>query len=1080
MSKSVHLIIATLFLAMLSMDVWATEDKGTPMRLRPVADCDHILGGKQFRVILSGSESMPEKKELTEALHDLLADGGLFDRLGIDRPYQTIRFIPGGDLNIIGGLNNIPVAHWKDGAQVAKTSSRGLLYELVIPGKTEHHSFYRADNTFEEQLSILFHALAGHVHVAMNSRFKHDLDADPINEAYALSEYMDQLRQRVSGDAVSRWYQYLLSFDYAQDLINANYQTPDQLKVGSQSVDPFTKKPIKNINPTSNILQAFVANLPSDMPDWQKEMARRFERLRRYIPGAVKTKILHEGYSTLMQEILPKHTKYSTFEHGIKYCCLLAGVAAPSIQNPYWIGTEAWRNIYKRFLKRPEIEALASLEAKDKAFIAYAKKEVIGKMDDAMFLRFGLDADWVARNNFALTRPYKENEYNPWYDDKLTPPDPRDPKRNWPYTILTRDPDKVIGALVSQLTGSIRYQHPNVELISMNDQGSGQVALELSDLIGRSIALNKESLVETLYVMAQMHRRPVSLESTFDIDVATAYTFDEDEESDLFGGSSWGPMPRWHRQQPLLKRKARVKVVVTPKGEVQAFEVKRSGSSAPTSLPDTRVFFDPSKHTPTYEPLQEITTELTKLLDRFIVNLDIEQHVADKDLLQGRNVLRALDAAVDAAAEGASHSLSMAVPTSSRALMEYLNFLGRRLNASLKYAIHGKGKLIRTAQGVKISALPKIPYFHFDRESLKKLQEESSVMPLPTVELHNHMRSYTYRNVFRPEDLTDINSVPGNPGDVHWGPNPKSGQGDGSGDQPGGKDASDDGGSVQFENVSLETYAEALAEEIELPNLRPKIGPVQKTSEEMRGNRRQQTGISVKREILRKAFKRGMPTQEEMEENPDAVMDNMNTVKRGLSRLRPERDWVVKDFSPIPDPDINALVVFEMDMSGSMEFVKREAKQMLYDLRAILMRKYKKVKFLYVVFNSEATMFEDPEKFFAFQPNGGTVYSRGWEKALELYEAHPESQWDRFTVTVGDMYESFGPKEQTAFTNLKEASQFITTLSINDDGPGSSGDLEDFLRGMADSDPYVGFAKVSPPSSYTPLIFREAFKNKSK
>lgn len=1092
MSKLLNLLVMTLVLSAPfahAAETSSEDDKGKPIRLRPVNKCEHELDATKFRVIMSGSESKAEVTEMNQALHDLLGDGGLFERLGIDRPYQTIRFLPGGDLNIIGGLNNIPVAHWRDGAQVAQAQRRpGLLYELVIPGKTEHHSFYRADNTFPEQMSILFHALAGHVHVAMNSRFKHDLDADPVNESYALSAYMDTVRKQHDADEVSRWYQYLLSLDYAQDLIHGTYQTPAMLKMQSPTKDPKTGKTVYGFQPTPNILQAFVANLPSDMPDWKKEMARRFERLRRYIPGAVKTKILHEGYSTLMQELLPKHTPYASFGFAVKYCCLLAGVASPSIQNPYWIGTEAWRNIYNKFLIRPAIAALPTMEAKDRAFIQYARTEIIGKMNDADLLRFGLDADWVAKNNFALIRAYKDTEYNPW-DQKLTPPDPRDPNRNWPYSILTRDPKKVIDALVAQLTGKIQYQLPYVELLSMNDDGSGQVALEVSDQVGRNVALDRSSIVETLYVMAQINERPVSLESTFEIKskrTRNPWDSDEDDDGGMFGSSPGFPYTDYFtRFQPVKVEKVRMKVVVNPKGEVKAYRVSRSGSTKPDSLPYAREFRNREKHAPTYIADEGIAWELTQLIDKFIVDLDIERFV-DSELLKGKNVMRSLDAAVDAAVEGSSNSLSMSVPTSSGALVEYMNFLGRRIAASLKYAIHGKGKLIRTATGVKIAPLPQIPYFRFDSESMQAAEKEANPMPLPNVTMTDHLRSYAYRNIFRPGDLTDIQPVPGNEGDVHWGPKPKKGKGKGDpgdedsddGDEPGGQDASDDGGEVMFENVSMEDYASALTDEdITLPNLRPKSGPTQTKSDELRGHRRQRTGHAVKREILKNAYKRGMPTQEELDRDGEEEED-YDYIKKGLARLKPERDWVVKDVSPIPNPDINALVVFEMDMSGSMESFKKTVKKILYDLRALLStKKYKNVKFKFVVFNAEATVFDNAEDFFRFQPNGGTVYHRGWDKAVEIFKDFPEAQWDRYVITSGDMYEDFSSEEERAFTAMKEQSQYVATIAVNDSPGRQASSLEGYLERMAQEDDFVGFVKVAPQSSYTPLIFRPLFKN---
>lgn len=1024
--------------------------------------CEDVLS-KGVRMIPSGMEG----KHFTDMYafaEEMFREGGLYQRLNISRPYQVIQFMGGGDLNSLGSINAMPVAHWIDGAKISKTSRRGLLYEIVIGGKDEQYSFYRDDNHLEEQINIFEHATAGHNHFTVNTRFRHFRSANRIPEAYALSEYMDQLRTRMPATEVSRWYQYLASLDYSQDMINARYETPEDLAQRPPAMN-LTDQTAKRFAPTANILQTFVANLPADMPEWKKEMARRYERLQRYIPGAVRTKIMNEGWSTLMQLVLPKHTKYNTAEDAIKYCCFLSGIVHPSITNPYWLGLEAWKNIYEKFLKRPEIQKLADWEAKDAAFILFATKEIIAVMDDEMFLRYALDPAWVAKQNLALTRAYKDNEYN----GDPPAPDPYDQKRNWPYSIITRDADKVIEALVAQVKG-FQYQFPNVILESLNDQGSGQVGMNLSDTVGRSIALDRTSMVETLLVMAQIQERPIALESTFD------FPREIPPPDDIFG--PWR-RPRFWPPPVIVYEKTRVKVVVTPMGEVKAYIVKRNGSADPSTLPQADIFRKENAPQTEYVEDVALSKELKEYADAYIDNLTMEEKV-DEETFKSTSILMGIERVVEEIVGGVSTSLHLSIPTVPRAVTEYEGYVGRRISAALKAAIHGRGRIIRGSTGVSVAALPRIPHFQFDSKSLQREFAKAKAPALPRQSLVRHMNSFTATEVFRPTDLVDVRPIPGQDGDVFWGPRPKPGEGEGEGEGDPNLDASDDGGDIIFEHVNLDVYADALNEEIQLPHLRPKQGIDIKTEDEMFGHKQQVSGIPHRPGILRKAYKRGLAASKTEEGDEASGPQGPQVIRRGLAQIRRETDWVVKDFQPRPNPEINAVVVFKMDMSGSMEYVKETAKQIIYDLRAILQKKYKKVKFVYMSFNSQATVFEDADEFFKVQPDGGTVYSRAYEKTVEeVYPQYPLAQWDRYSVTVGDLYEAFTEKERSTFEALKEASQFTTTFWATE-YPDFVSDLAKYLESMADQDEYVGFARVIPASSYRPGILKEAFKNKKE
>ncbi|MCB0350217.1 MAG: SpoVR family protein, partial [Bdellovibrionales bacterium] len=370
----------------------------------------------------------------------------------MSRPPQIIQFLAGRDVNAIAANGRLPVGHWHDGANILNANNRpGLIYEIVINGGNLRHSIYRDDVPLKRQFSILNH-VAGHTHFGANTMWAQKSNAELNQAAYDFDFLMEELKRTHGIEAISEWYQYLLSLTYAQDLVLGDYSKPDDFITGQMN------------HPTANILQAFVANLPHDLPEWKIEMAQRFEQINRYIPGAIRTKIINEGFATLMQEVLPPHTGMNTFDHAMEYCCFVAGVIQPSISNPYWLGLEAWRNLRKNFNERPDIANLPLIE-KDRAFIAYATNEIIGKMDDVEFLRAGLTESWIAKQNIALTRIAKDTEQDP----NLAPNPNADPnKPEVQHIIITRDGSQVREGIIRQVFFSRSYEIPRPVLTEVS------------------------------------------------------------------------------------------------------------------------------------------------------------------------------------------------------------------------------------------------------------------------------------------------------------------------------------------------------------------------------------------------------------------------------------------------------------------------------------------------------------------------------------------------------------------------------------------------------------------------------------
>lgn len=1003
----------------------------SPQRVFAHDDCHKYLTPTHT---LIGNDRMGKSlEEIGGAADELFKAGGLIEQLGLSSRKQIIQFLSGTDLNILGSANHFPIGHWHDGAKMSQ-SRGGLIYEIAIPGNTERYSFYRDDNTLAQSISILMH-VAGHVHFNIHSRWRQVRSVDLVQESYDLDRFMEDTRQEVGNDKVSEWYQFLLSLSWAQDIGNGT--SHDDLK---DLV--YTEKGIAR---TPNILQSFIANLPRETPQWKIDMAHRFERLQRYIPGAVRTKIMNEGFATLLQEIIPKHSPYGTFDFGLQYCCLMAGVTAPSLSNPYWLGLEGWRNLYRRFQERPEIQSLSALE-KDRAFIHWATESIISKMDDAEFLRASLDADWVFKHNFAIVRPLEEPEFDP----DLTP-DP-DPRKDWQWGIVTRDPARVINSIVRQNKGFM-LQHPRVEVIDYHDSHSGAILLDLSDNLGKVVALDKQSLIETLFVMSQIMNRRVALESTID------FTPQEVPPST----DSHFPSPR---QEPET-RKRRLKVVMNPNGTMEAYFVLRDGSDSPESLPTNRIFTDRKKIE--YQPAPALVSEFKERLKVYTDNLTLDrsQEVAQQ-MFKG-SLLSTMETQISDMVEGISLDLQVTVPTAPRAIHYYNEYVQKRLQKALAKALRDPKGLISSAKGLRVRALPNIPYFAYDSDSLQGALESVRPAPLPAQNLSALVSALS------PDDHGQVVPVPGREGDRRWGPNPNGGggaQGPGPGEP--GQDPTD----PSWIDVPLDLYAEALEEVVELPNLRPKGDKSLAKDEEESGHVQRRSGTAVPREIQKKAFRRGYVAekQDQLDGKSEGLPPSHKILRRGLGELRPN-EWFVRDTEPVKQPEINALVTFILDLSGSMNEFKPTARRMFYDLRAILMRKYKHLEFRFIAFDGKAYVFDDPDKFFKFEVGGGTSYEAAFKENLKVYEQFPAAKWDRFTTIIGDL-EDFGGETESLLKQIIEESQFVAGFRTNNRPAGQhTGDLTGLFQSLHNSEDYFGFADVSPVESYTPFVFRKAFKN---
>jgi len=233
-----------------------------------------------------------------------------------------------------------------------------------------------------------------------------------------------------------------------------------------------------------------------------------------------------------------------------------------------------------------------------------------------------------------------------------------------------------------------------------------------------------------------------------------------------------------------------------------------------------------------------------------------------------------------------------------------------------------------------------------------------------------------------------------------YGDNDDSGVGTGDGkpgDQVGGdgegagQGGTGEGKHILEVDVTLEELADLLGEELELPRIKPK------GKHRISSVRDQYTGIR--------------------QSGPESLRHFKRTFRRALRRqimsglynpdapriIFERRDKVYRSWKTVKAPQSNAVIIYMMDVSGSMgdeqkELVRLEA----FWIDAWLRRNYEGIENRYVVHDVRAAEV-DRETFFHIREDGGTRISSAYKLAHELIGQHyAPSEWNVYLFHFSD------------------------------------------------------------------------------
>ncbi len=191
--------------------------------------------------------------------------------------------------------------------------------------------------------------------------------------------------------------------------------------------------------------------------------------------------------------------------------------------------------------------------------------------------------------------------------------------------------------------------------------------------------------------------------------------------------------------------------------------------------------------------------------------------------------------------------------------------------------------------------------------------------------------------------------------------------------------------------ISLEELADILGEELQLPRIAPK-GQHNITAVKERYSSIRQAGPESLRHFkrtFRRALRRLIMSGAYDPDNPRIIFERS--------------DKLYRSWKPIRKPQSNAVIVYMMDVSGSMGHEQKELVRLeAFWIDAWLRRNYDGIESRYIVHDVRAQEV-DRETFFHLREDGGTKISSAFRCAQELIEKHyAASEWNIYLFHFSD------------------------------------------------------------------------------
>jgi sporulation protein YhbH len=223
-----------------------------------------------------------------------------------------------------------------------------------------------------------------------------------------------------------------------------------------------------------------------------------------------------------------------------------------------------------------------------------------------------------------------------------------------------------------------------------------------------------------------------------------------------------------------------------------------------------------------------------------------------------------------------------------------------------------------------------------------------------------------------------------------------------------GMAGSDPGQHILEVDITLEELADIMAEELELPRIQPK-GTDQITEEKTRYNSVRRSGPESLRHFKRtymQALRRQISSNTYVPEKPRIVP---------IGDDRRYRSW-----QTIRKPETNAVVIYMMDVSGSMTDEQKEiVRTQAFWIDTWLTNEYDGIEVEYIIHDAAAKVV-DEQTFYHTRESGGTRISSAYRVCAELLaEKYPASEWNIYCFQFSDG-DNWGEDNEQSIELLRE------------------------------------------------------------
>ena len=219
----------------------------------------------------------------------------------------------------------------------------------------------------------------------------------------------------------------------------------------------------------------------------------------------------------------------------------------------------------------------------------------------------------------------------------------------------------------------------------------------------------------------------------------------------------------------------------------------------------------------------------------------------------------------------------------------------------------------------------------------------------------------------------------------------EEGDGVGQGQGKAGQGGTDPGRHIMEVDLTLDELAELLGEELKLPRIQPKgKHRISTTRDKYRGIRR--VGPEGLRHFKR-SYKEALKRQ---------IM--LGQYDAGRPIIIPEkRDIRYRSWKEVKTPQSNALIVFMMDVSGSMGEEQKELVRLeSFWIDTWLRKNYDGIETRYIVHDVQAKEV-DKHTFYHLREDGGTKISSAYTACRNLIETHYDpNDWNIYLFHFSD------------------------------------------------------------------------------